>query len=78
MAKNTKRRSGPEKASIYQYPSRYGSHKSMLDEEETQKLNDLKRVALRDENGLYITDGWRLDCGLADPNRYRESRQKRD
>lgn len=51
-------------------PSDYGSHASMIDNEETEKLEDDKLVALRDSVGVYVTKRDRLDTGLADPNRY--------
>lgn len=61
------------------YPSSYGSHKSMLNEQATSELhpntdfNDLKGndiVVVTAENGDYKTSKERLDNGLADPNRY--------
>lgn len=52
------------------YPSPYGSHSSMIDEEETNKLEDNSLVALKDEKGTYITFRKRLDSGLADPSRF--------
>ena len=60
------------------YPSQYGSHASMVDENATEALGDSKLVCLIDENGPYTTERWRLDCGEADPNRNRQSRQKFD
>ena len=53
----------------YSYPSRFGSHESMIDEEATEKRTDDK-VVLRDEHGPYVTERSRLDTKLADPNRY--------
>ena len=58
----------------YAYPSQYGSHASMVDEEATKGLNDTKLVVCKDEHGTYITERNRLDSGLADPNRYACSR----
>jgi len=52
------------------YPSDYGSHLSMLNEEETSKLKDENLVALSDNVGVYVTKRSSLDNGLADPNRY--------
>ena len=45
------------------YPSRYGSHASMV------VVNDLSGawVACKDEKGLYITSELHLDNGLMDP-----------
>ena len=58
----------------YKYPTRYGSHLSMVDEEKTGELNKENNVVIEDEHGYYITDESRLDSGLADPNRYKTSR----
>ena len=51
------------------YPSLFGSHASMIDEAETEKLGDPDKVVLKDDFGLYTTDRNRLDKGFADPNR---------
>ncbi len=70
MARHSKRRyTGPQKKEDYLYPSRYGSHASMIDEEKTSELTDEKMVVLKDEHGMYITYKDRLDNGLADPKR---------
>jgi len=58
------------------YPSTYGTHSSMVDEEETAKLTDSNKVAAKDDHGIYITDRNRLDTGLADPNRYSNRKVK--
>lgn len=58
----------------YPYPTRYGSHASMIDKEKTGELNKDKKVVLGDEHGYYVTDEARIDSGLADPNRYDSSR----
>lgn len=65
-----KRVTVPMKAKPYAYPSRYGSHSSMIDEEKTSELNDKNKVVLLDEHGYYITGRTRLDDGLADPKRH--------
>ena len=52
------------------FPSLYGSHSSMIDEEETEKLDDGTMVVLKDEKGLYKTYRKRLDNKMADPRRY--------
>lgn len=57
-------------------PSRYGSHSSMIDEEETKKLDDEKMVILRDEKGLYATYRKRLDTKMADPSRYAKRKKE--
>ena len=51
------------------YPSDFGSHLSMIDKEASEGLPE-HLVALRDGEGLYITERNRLDSGLADANRY--------
>jgi hypothetical protein len=56
------------------YPSVFGSHASMIDEDETNKLDDPTLVVLRDEHGLYTTERNKLDNGTADPNRYKVDR----
>ncbi len=48
----------------YPYPSRFGSHKSMVVRENGDK------VVCQDEFGEYDTFKNRLDNGLADPLRY--------
>jgi hypothetical protein len=54
----------------YGYPSRFGSHATMVDELATAKLESPEHVVCRDEYGQYTTESRRLDDGLADPNRY--------
>ena len=57
------------------YPSDFGSHASMANEELTGKIAAAKQdatdpwVVLADERGTYATRKSRLDSGLADPNR---------
>lgn len=69
----------PEKRSKYPYPSRFGSHASMLNtvyhSDINQTFNGL--VTLTDEHGDYTTEVSRLDNGMADPNRYATSRLKK-
>lgn len=57
-------------ATTYPYPSRYGSHKSMINEEKTKELDNPTLVVLTDEWGDYTTLISRLDTGLADPIRF--------
>lgn len=66
----------PVKQESYDYPTRFGSHSSMIDEEKTVELNDDQVVVLKDEHGYYRTEIIRLDSGLADPNRYKGDRLK--
>ena len=53
-----------------EFPSDYGSHASMIDEDETEKLGDDTKAVLKDNVGTYVTERNRLDSGLADPNRH--------
>lgn len=53
----------------YAYPSRFGSHKSMVIAEKEDGT-----VVCHDEFGDYITLKNRVDNGSSDPNRYTESR----
>jgi hypothetical protein len=57
------------KKEVYQYPSRFGSHKTMVDEAETAKLNHDTMVICKDDFGLYVTERKRLDDGMADSYR---------
>ena len=66
----------PKQQEKYPYPSRYGSHASMLDKEKTGELNKDKKAVLEDEHGYYVTDEGRIDSGLADPHRHDPSRLK--
>ena len=65
---------GKEKAPSF--PSEFGSHASMTNEELTAKIDPAKQdagdpwVMLLDERGSYATRKSRLDTGLGDPNRY--------
>ena len=61
------------------YPSDYGSHSSMVNKEETQKLNEgidfellssNASVVIDTDKGSYTTTKNRLDTGMADPRRY--------
>ena len=57
------------------YPSRYGSHASMVSE--WVRPLDGDKVVCEDEKGLYVTDKNRLDTGCADPKRW-ASKKHRD
>lgn len=65
---------GKEKAPSF--PTEFGSHSSMTNEELTGKINPARQdaadpwVILLDERGSYATRKSRLDTGLGDPNRY--------
>jgi hypothetical protein len=66
---------GGKKEAKVVYPSDFGSHASMANEELTGKIAAGKQDAtdpwtiLADERGPYATRKSRLDSGLADPNR---------
>ncbi len=59
------------KTIAYPYPSRFGSHKSMVVKEDTFNTDC---CFCEDEFGIYHTKLSRLDNGRADPNRYASSR----
>jgi hypothetical protein len=65
------------KTRVYNYPSEFGSHAKMVDEELTKALKDTTKVVCKDEFGTYETFRNRLDNGLADPNRYESKRVMR-
>ena len=74
-AKDEKKDSkGKEKAPTF--PSQFGSHTSMINEELTGRIDPAKQdaadpwVMLLDEHGSYATRKSRLDTGLSDPHRY--------
>jgi len=50
------------------YPSRYGSHASMISE--WQRPLDEGLTICEDEKGYYVTEKNRLDSGVADPHRW--------
>ncbi len=58
------------------YPSDFGSHASMANEELNGKIAAAKQdagdswVILTDERGSYATRKSRLDTGMADPSRF--------
>lgn len=60
-----------EKPQAYEYPSRFGSHASMIDEEATAALEDKTKVVCKDELGSYVTERKFIDWGSADLNRYK-------
>jgi len=66
----------PSSKKSYDFPSRFGSHSSMINQAETDKLQEVTKsaVVLTDEYGEYITDKVNLDTGLADPARYKPER----
>lgn len=76
MSKSTGK-SASGKKEEYPYPSRFGSHQKMVDQAETDALNNQEWVVLRDEFGLYVTSPKNLDTGLADPYRFSWARSER-
>lgn len=74
MADKAKYMKKLEQGSKYPFPSQFGSHASMVDQEKTVKLGQDNLVACLDEYGVYVTEKNRLDSGCADPNRFKESR----
>lgn len=70
MAKDKGRKVKHEVGTKVSTPSWFGSHKSMVDQAATEKLNSPGKVVCNDERGAYVTETARLDSGLADPNRY--------
>ncbi|HTS16464.1 MAG TPA: hypothetical protein VMP11_02730 [Verrucomicrobiae bacterium] len=68
-------KAGGKKEAKVVYPSDFGSHASMANEELTGKIAAARQDAgdpwmiLKDERGDYATRKSRLDSGLADPSR---------
>lgn len=68
-------KAGGKKEAKVVYPSEFGSHASMANEELTGKISAGKQdatdpwIILKDERGDFATRKSRLDTGLADPNR---------
>tara|TARA_R100001143_G_C3319193_1_gene113899 strand:- start:231 stop:482 length:252 start_codon:yes stop_codon:yes gene_type:complete len=62
--KNAKKHSAPKEKEKYPYPSRFGSHTSMIVEVKGEW------VICEDEDGLYPTLRRFIDTGLADPHRF--------
>lgn len=60
----------PEVKAKYEYPSRYGTHSSMILKEETEDIGMEEVVICKDEYGKYATTTRHVDSGMADPNRY--------
>ena len=69
-------KAGGKKEQKVVYPSDFGSHTSMANEELTGKIIAARQdaadpwVVLKDDRGDYATRKSRLDSGLADPNRF--------
>lgn len=71
------KKDGKEKKVVY--PSDFGSHASMANEELNAKIAEAKQdptdpwTILTDERGPFATRKHRLDTGLADPNRFADA-----
>ena len=76
MARQLRKKREIKKVEPYKYPTRYGSHSSMIDEKKTEELNKENKVVIQDEHGYYVTDEDRIDNGLSDPKRYCSKRLK--
>ena len=75
MGKKGKRQyTAASKDKEYPYPSRYGSHTSMVVE---NKEGDAW-IACNDEKGPYVTSRTHLDSGLMDPYRLTTPKFRRD
>lgn len=61
MARKSKNSRKTVKETVYAYPSRYGSHQSMVVQE-----SEGDWVVCEDERGFYATTKKDLDSGLAD------------
>ena len=68
MASKNSRIKSSGKQEAYNYPSRFGSHASMIVEEHDWSLQP-GEVLLEDEYGQYVTTKDQLDTALNDPNR---------
>lgn len=60
----------------YKYPSRFGSHTSMVDAKKTEELGQPDKVVCVDEYGDYITMRKKLDSGEIDTARSNGDRIK--
>lgn len=60
------------------YPSEFGSHTVMIDQEATEKIGDPNKVVCKDQFGVYETERFRLDSNMADPNRWTGTRVKKE
>ena len=74
--KRRERTTGPKV--VYPYPSRYGSHKSMVNEGATEVLDIKSWVVCEDEVGRYVTRTKKLDSGMVDPHRLASKEKRRE
>ena len=75
MGKKGKRQyTAPSKEKNSPYPSRYGSHESMVVENNEGDA----WIACKDDKGPYVTSRTHLESGLMDPNRLTTAKFRRD
>jgi hypothetical protein len=75
MGKKGKRQyKAPSKEKVSPYPSRFGSHESMVVE---NNVGDAW-IACKDDKGPYVTSRTHLDSGLMDPYRLTTPSFRRD
>jgi len=71
-----KKKLKPKAQGDYPYPSRFGSHSSMMVDPQPEDLGQ-DEVFLEDEYGQYVTERKFLDTGLMDPHRTNGSKRPR-
>ena len=76
MGKKNKKWKAPVKEFESLYPSRYGSHASMV-VSNAKPVDDALVICL-DEKGAYITEKQRLDTGIADSKRWAGQRYREE
>jgi len=77
MARKQKVRREIPKVEKNSYPSRFGSHTTMVNKDMSNDLKDDHWVICEDELGVYVTMVSRLDNGLADPYRFSTGKKNR-
>lgn len=77
--KKTTEEAGAKKQQA-KFPSVFGSHASMINQDLTTELQKQHPAScvLEDENGAYVTETVRLDTHMADPNRYANEKYRKD
>ena len=74
MGNKYKKYVAPVKKEEYAYPSQYGSHASMVVENNEGDA----WIACKDEKGPYVTSRTHLDSGLMDPYRLTTAKFRED
>ena len=77
MARKVKVRRQTTKAEKHPYPSRYGSHITMVNDDMSKELKSNLWVVCEDQDGAYATEVSRLDNGLSDSYRFSTGSEKR-